>query len=139
MKPVLTFCLALSLAAPAAHAQDFLFSFRSPTGNIHCLIGDLAEGGGAQCELVNLTPSYTKRPADCDLDWGHSFLVEAGAARGEVACVGDTVRDDGSFELDYGGTMKHGEITCTSERTGMTCVNATGHGFSISRGQQRVF
>ena len=42
-------------------------------------------------------------------------------------------------DLGYGLRATLGEITCTSEKTGMTCRNATGHGFSIAKAAQHLF
>jgi hypothetical protein len=134
MRPLI--CLLLLLASPAA-AQDYL-SFRSPTGNIGCAIFTGGDWAGARCDLRDLTPSYRNRPADCDLDWGSAFFVGS-RGPGEVACVGDTVFDPGAFTLDYGKSVSLGAFVCTSERSGMTCTNGQGHGFSVARARQRVF
>ena len=126
----------LCLPAPAALAQDMLF-FRSPSGNIGCMmaIGDYA---GVRCDMSDLTPSYRKRPADCDFDWGSSFGVDA-QGKGYLACVSDSVMSQDAFTLGYGEAVTLGAFTCRSEKTGMTCTNGLGHGFSIAKAQQRLF
>jgi hypothetical protein len=121
------------LATPAA-AQDYT-SFQAPSGNIHCLI----DGYGARCDILEANYSFTKRPADCDLDYGGAFYIEPRGRKGGVACVGDTVANSSSPVLGYGSTMEFNGITCTSERAGVTCTNPSGHGFSIARAQQTVF
>jgi len=128
--------VAAMLAAPPAHAQDYL-TFRSPSGNIHCALmrGDWT---GARCDIMEMTPSFAVPPADCELDWGHAFEVAAAGA-GQPVCAGDTVADPGAPVLPYGRAVSLGGVTCSSERTGMTCRNAEGHGFSLSRARQRVF
>jgi hypothetical protein len=125
----------LFLATPA-FADDSI-SFRSPSGNISCLLmtGDYA---GARCDMRQLMPSYRKRPADCDLEWGDSFEVGP-RGRGGLVCHGDTVFSPDAFALDYGKSVSLGGITCDSEESGITCTNGRGHGFSISRAQQQVF
>jgi hypothetical protein len=129
--------LALFIFATPAAAQDYT-AFQSPTGNIHCAIftGDYA---GARCDVLQLNPSYTKRPADCDLDYGSAFYIGPRDRMGEVGCVGDTVADPQSAVLGYGGSISLGGITCTSAQSGMTCVNAAGHGFRVARSRQSVF
>jgi hypothetical protein len=129
------FALLISVA-PAA-AQDYT-AFQSPTGNIHCSIYS-GEFAGARCDVVELNPSYTRRPADCDLEYGSAFYIDPGARKGGVACVGDTIIDPRSAVLGYGGSISLGGITCTSAQSGMTCVNAAGHGFKVARSQQSVF
>ncbi len=129
--------LAMLLAGPAA-AQDFVV-FRSPTGNIHCLMPE-REGDwqGVRCDILEAEISYPLRPADCELDWGHAFEVPGQGSAG-LACAGDTVATPDSPVLDYGRQITHAGVTCTSEKTGMTCVNRDGHGFSLSRARQRLF
>ncbi len=131
--PVVTLCLA---AFPAL-ADDYV-AFRSPTGNIHCAMYTWAGGAEARCDVLELTPSYRKRPAGCDLDWGHSFAVGA-TGKGVLACVGDSVQDPGNPVLPYGQAVSLGGISCVSAKTGMTCTNAEGHGFSVARAKQRLF
>ncbi|MFM2356194.1 MAG: hypothetical protein RLZZ528_1930 [Pseudomonadota bacterium] len=128
--------LAGLCAAGAAAAQEEVW-FRSPTGNIHCAIigGDWTT---ARCDLRQFSPSFPNPPPDCELDWGYGFEV---AITGPAApiCAGDTVQMPGSTILDYGRSVTLGGITCSSARTGMTCVNREGHGFTVARAEQSVF
>ena len=41
--------------------------------------------------------------------------------------------------LDYGGSLSYGGIACLSAKSGITCQNAEGHGFFLSRKQQKLF
>jgi hypothetical protein len=134
MKALTVFFLIFATPAVA----DGLLFFRSPSGNIHCLIatGDYAE---ARCDMRSLTPSFTTQPPDCDLDWGSSFAVGLSSRKGVLACVGDTVADPSAVELGYGQTLSLGGFDCTSERSGMTCTNPAGHGFTISKARQTLF
>ena len=43
------------------------------------------------------------------------------------------------LELGYGQEVSLGGITCTSAKTGMTCKNEGGHGFSVARARQKLF
>lgn len=122
------------MACGSALAQEI--SFRSPTGNIHCMIFTGADAG-ARCDLANFTPSYP-RPRDCDLDWGFAFEVGV-IGPGSPICAGDTVRQPGARVLEYGQSVAGGGVTCTSAQAGMTCVNAQGHGFTVARARQRAF
>lgn len=126
--------LAMIFVTAPAMAQDI--SFRSPTGNIHCMIfsGSYA---GARCDLSKFIPSYP-RPHDCDLDWGFAFEVGV-TGPGAPICAGDTVRDQDAAVLNYGRSVVDSGITCTSAKTGMTCVNTEGHGFTVARGRQQAF
>jgi hypothetical protein len=121
------------LATPAA-AQDYT-SFQAPSGNIHCWI----DGYGARCDILSASYSFTKRPADCDLDYGGAFFVGPQDRKGIVGCVGDTVAQPANPVLNYGSSITFNSITCTSERSGVTCTNPAGHGFTIARARQTVF
>ncbi|MGL4238515.1 DUF6636 domain-containing protein [Tabrizicola sp.] len=130
------FVSCVCLAGPAL-ANDLL-TFQSPTGNIHCSIYTWDNNAEARCDLQELTPSYTKRPAGCDLDWGSSFAVGA-EGRGVLACVGDTVVDRRNPVLPYGEAVSLGGLSCVSAKTGITCTNAAGHGFSVAKAKQRLY
>ncbi|MFT4151446.1 MAG: hypothetical protein QM656_14700 [Paracoccaceae bacterium] len=123
----------LMLASPAA-AQDI--TFRSPTGNIGCMF-ITGNWTGVRCDLRDFSPSY-RRPADCEQDWGFAFEVGL-TGPGTPICAGDTVMDPGAGVLDYGRSINVGSLSCTSARTGMTCMNAQGHGFTVSRARQTAF
>ncbi len=127
--------------APHALAQTAI-GFRSPSGNVHCQFFD-GEGGReadatVRCDLTQ-NANRVPRPRDCDLEWGDAFEVSGGAGIGALLCHGDTVRDDTLPVLAYGKTFQRAGLTCIAEQSGVTCVNAKGHGFEISRGKQRVF
>jgi hypothetical protein len=127
--------LAILAAGPVA--ADELIFFQAPSGNIHCMIatGTYAE---ARCDIFEGTLSYPVQPADCDLDWGHAFSVGP-SGPGAPACAGDTVAQGGSLVLQYGSSVTQGVFTCMSERSGMTCLNREGHGFTLARAAQKVF
>jgi hypothetical protein len=129
-------CAGLVLASPVC-ADDYI-GFQSPTGNIHCAMYIFDGDAEARCDLRNFTPSYTKRPAGCDLDWGMAFAVGS-SGKGLLACVGDTVLDPGNPVLPYGEAVSLGGISCVSAKTGMTCTNGEGHGFSVAKAKQKLF
>lgn len=135
MKP-LAVIAGLVLASPA-FADDFI-GFQSPTGNIHCAMYIYDGSAEARCDLREYTPSFTRPPAGCDLDWGMSFAVGA-RGKGVLACVGDTVQDPANAVLPYGEAVSLGGISCVSSRAGVTCTNGEGHGFSVAKAKQRLF
>ncbi|MDO5647093.1 DUF6636 domain-containing protein [Paracoccus sp. (in: a-proteobacteria)] len=116
------------------------FDFRSPSNNIHCSIwveDDTTTQAEVRCDRIEYTTS-PPRPADCDLDWGSAFWV-GHSGRGQAVCAGDTIINPHSMRLQYGGVIELNGIRCMSERTGMTCRNAQGGGFSIARGRADLF
>jgi hypothetical protein len=113
--------------------------FLSPTHNIGCQVASGPDGGEARCDIRTHTYQPPDRPSDCDLDWGDSLVVSTTGAGG-FSCHGDTAFDPGSAELGYGQQIVVGPFRCDSERTGVTCTNVdTGHGFSLRRGDYRLF
>jgi hypothetical protein len=129
--------LAVLVLPESAAAQDSI-GFQSPTGNIHCSIYTWTGSAEVRCDLREYTASYTRRPADCELDWGMAFVVGA-TGPGVLGCVGDTMIDRGNLVLPYGEAVSLGGISCVSAKTGMTCTNAEGHGFSVARAKQKLF
>ena len=94
-----TAIVLLAVLASPALADDYLV-FRSPSGNINCAIF-IGASDEARCDLRAMTPSFTKRPADCELDWGESFGIGAGDPKSYLLCHGATVADPGAMELGY--------------------------------------
>lgn len=133
---VLTLIL-LSLTNHASYAQDRPIGFVTPSKNIACQFFSMDGQNSLRCDIMEMDTS-PRRPADCELDYGHAFEMSAkgGAAR---ICYGDTVMDRALPVLAYGEIWQRGGFTCRSEQTGLTCFNATQHGFSLSRARQEVF
>lgn len=130
--------LALCLLATPALADEYIV-FQSPTGNIQCGLYVGADGSGVRCDLSQMTgQSYSHRPAGCEYDWGSSFAVD-GIGKGYLACVSDVVGDGSGLVIGYGEVISLGGITCSSEKSGMTCVNKSGHGFTVAKAKQRLF
>lgn len=137
--PLALVSLVLAFVAPGvAMAQDYV-TFKSPTGNILCGMFD-DDYPGVRCDMFELTPSYTRPPAGCEHDWGSSFWIGSGARKGELACVSDAIADPRQTRvLPYGASVSFGGVTCRSEKTGVTCVNPAGHGFTIRKARQQLF
>jgi len=114
-----------------------LSAFRSPTGNIGCVVVE----SDARCDIERRSWSPPARPASCPtiVDFGQGVEMQArGAAR--IVCAGDTVRDPKSPVLSYGVTSVSGPFECISASNGMTCTRpADGHGFFLSIQTYRLF
>jgi hypothetical protein len=112
--------------------------FQTPSGNIICVIISEKEGF-IRCDIRQLTQTYTKAPDGCELDWGTAFGIAADGNSGEVICHGDTLFGTEPMKLEYGKTVEAGGFQCLSEKTGLTCKNAAGHGFRLSKARQKLF
>jgi hypothetical protein len=117
---------------------DELVYFHAPAGNITCLIS-LGEYAEARCDMKHLTPSFTAAPVGCALNWGKSFSIAADDPIGQIPCVGDAAIDPAGAVLGYGETISLWMFTCTSRKSGITCTNGSGHGFTISKAKQTLF
>lgn len=141
---------ALSAGAPAgAHlprhyrAVDF---FRTPSSNIQCALlrRTDASGNGVRCAVL----SGHRGTDNLNSTWPYFTLFNRGGARFERD---DDYPDAGLVpKIPYGktwamvgGTPKvgplRGAINCTSRKTGLTCRNRDGHGFTLSAQRQRRF
>jgi len=128
-----------SLVMPAA-AMD-VQSFRTPSDNIHCLFVTDDDGrSSVECELRtrNGVEPAMPQPADCDLDWGNRFALDAEGRAGMV-CHGDTLISPDAPVLGYGKQADWHGIVCASEKSGLACRNREGRGFNLSRARQSLF
>lgn len=143
---VLVCSLVLAIAAApavtgAATAKSVIREFRTPTGNIGCVFSSGLDGAAAptvRCDIRSRLRPEPKRPSSCPLDYGDSLQVERTGAT-ILVCHGDTAIDPRSRVLAYGHQFLRDGIICVSRFSGLTCTNASGHGFFLSRQSWRVF
>jgi hypothetical protein len=113
-----------------------LQSFRSPSGNIGCIMFE----GGARCDISKRDWSPPARPARCpeQVDFGQGLSVDH-TGRASFVCAGDTALDPSGTTLDYGEASELGGTQCISRSEGITCANHSGHGFFISIHSYKLF
>jgi hypothetical protein len=133
--------VAVLVGQAGAHAADSgqsLISFRSPSGNIGCVVFD----GTVRCDIDSRTWTPPSPPPTCDthiVSFGQGVEVDS-SGLGYLVCAGDTARDPSAPVLPYGASKVVGHIRCDSSPAGMSCVNvATNHGFSISARNYSVY
>jgi hypothetical protein len=121
--------IALAAAAPA-HAFT---NFRTPSKLIYCAYG---KGPSyLRCDTWYRT-RFSGTKSCVEGYYGEAFgMNKRGAA--QPLCVSDSVYDAHARVLRYGTTRRFGPFTCTSRRTGLTCRNRSGHGWTLSRQKQR--
>ena len=127
----------LLAAAPSQAAPLFEFrTFQVPSKAIHC--GYTAPPASLRCDVDGELKPKPRRPARCKLDWALGLTLDR-IGRARVVCAGDTVNDPAARVVGYGKTWKRGGIECVVRRKGLTCENAAGHGFFLSRSSWRRF
>lgn len=132
--------IAIAIALPIAASADG-FGFMTPSGNIYCN-GYVSGGGGISCTIVKKSNGPAEpKPSSCNGVWGHVFDLE-GRGKAGMSChtwPAGPKRVDYSDVAPYGVSANFGDITCFSEKTGLTCTNKKGHGFFLSRKKQLVY
>jgi hypothetical protein len=122
-------------AAPTAVLHHT--AFRSPSGNIGCMIVD----GIARCDVQHRSWRPPRRPANCpsEVDFGQGLEV-SGSGPAALVCAGDTTLDPTAPALEFGADDVIGGFRCASSTSGMICTKIrTGHGFFISNQSYRTF
>jgi len=129
------YVLLLMLASPLANAQKMITgdAFQTPSGNIHCQW----DTNYLRCDMATAQGPKQLKPANCQFDYGNFFgLPTRGSAK--RLCVSDTVMGLHPV-LPYGAKWVKGGIQCESEKTGLTCINQSNQGFSLSKANQKLF
>jgi hypothetical protein len=91
-----------------------------------------------RCDIRQTSSRLPAPPRNCPLSWGDAFVLDP-TGPGRLFCHGDTVFDPSAPVIAYGTQWRPYGFICTSQTTGLTCVNRGGHGFSIARAVQKVF
>jgi hypothetical protein len=128
---VLLGLVGLALLAP--EAVGALIGFTTPSRNIGC-IGDRTS---LRCDIAVTATRPPPKPRSCQYDWGNYFELRP-TGRPRRLCVSDSALGNRPI-LRYGRTLRLGRISCTSRTSGLTCRNADGHGFFLSRQRVRLF
>ena len=133
--------LAALTALPASAQTGFaLVSFRTPSKNIYCLYNstDSTTPAFLRCDIrSHLRPA--PRPHSCvEGEYGASVgMTKTSAAH--VLCISDSVYNAKARVLAYGTSWSRDGFRCTSRAVGLTCTNARGHGFFLSRESWKVY
>jgi len=135
---------SLIVSGSAIGGTPGLLGLKTPTGNIQCMIDDYGLADGSyppflRCDIREMTTPLPPRPKGCEFDWGNAFSIAQADKVGQRMCVSDSVASDQWQTLDYGAVWQQLGFTCHSERTGLTCLNARHHGFTLSRASQKLF
>ena len=120
--------------AGSAHAKGPTFvTFLTPSGNIGCGYSSGAGPRSLRCDIASGLKPRPHRPKGCThLAWGDSYTMNL-RGRAILTCHGDTAIIKGSKVIAYGKTWSRGGFACRSRTTGLTCKNASHHGWFLSR------
>jgi hypothetical protein len=134
--------IAALAASTSAAGRSILPGFHSPSGNIRCFVHNSLYCSIGQSSYAAQLQAWCMKPDVAGLDW-HGFRLTPGA-RGRVYCTSNPPYDIGRQHpshavLPYGAIFRSGAFKCRSRTTGVTCVNANGHGLFISRQAYRVW
>jgi hypothetical protein len=160
----LFFALLVLLAATGggAWAQSDLAFFETPSRNIYCVYsGPDADSpdGSVECEIYRFQPSYVQSytkdrwsgcyPLNtaCTPDKLSRYVISSGSSMGDNSCGCEDLVNCFDFPaacqdvktLEYGTSFRRDGLVCSSEKEGLTCKNTKGHGFFLSKAEQKVF
>ena len=132
--------LVVLLAAPWPALADVSPS-RTPSGNIDCTIGTGEGPPDLRCTIHERSgPPAAPQPASCQGPWGHHFtLLSRGPVVLDCGPPGPKATSPGVDVAEYGLDADWGGIACSSSASGLSCTNADGHGFFLSRARQSVY
>lgn len=113
--------------------------FRSPSSDVYCRpLADETGKSVLKCEIANINQP-PKKPIWCKEDWGRAFEVNHDDKEGRLSCNGEQLYDELLQVLSHGSEWQADGYRCRSERVGVSCQNKGGHGFFISRNEQKLF
>jgi uncharacterized protein DUF6636 len=128
---VLGSAVSAALAAPSKFV-----AFKTPSGNIGCIYADGPHY--LRCDIRSRLKPRPPHPQGCQGEYGDSISMNR-FGRAHLVCHGDTALDPRARIVRYGSTLRVGPFACTSRMTGLTCSNASGRGFFLSRERYRLF
>ncbi len=137
MKIGVAFTLLLAVLSVSVSAKPSYRYFSMPSGNISCNFEPRRIRCDVNSEIGKNKTSF--KPRECKATWGYSYGLSR-SGKPFMMCI-DTVLETGmdSPTLLYGHKITLYGITCTSQITGLRCVNQSNHGFELSRATQNFF
>ena len=125
---------------PIDHGDSY--EFDSPSGNLHCGIYDMTRNDFGYLYGCRIDEKDWSFPDDSPGDFCHGMEVRCGwgieSMDGEVPRP--LAKSDATYSmhpddwvLPYGTSIAVGPILCESTEVGVTCRDAGGHGFTISK------
>lgn len=117
----LAVAVAALVLAPGAGA--YVGAFHTPARAVYCEADQAGSGVLLRCSVEGQgVRQWSMRPS----------------GRAQVRRVYANIATQ-TPALAYGRTWRKAGFACTARRTGLTCRNGSGHGWSLSRERQRIF
>jgi hypothetical protein len=130
---ILCGAVAATATGPLGSANAAQLSFKSPSGNIVCLMSADSRNSLAQCWV--LSARCYNREIGQTVSYTYAF---DGSRRPSRFCPGDFV--PARRVLGYGRSIRLGNVRCASEVKGVTCTHLKRRwGMFLSRERQRFF
>lgn len=126
--------------AAAAHADNVIYQFQAPPGNIACIMGN-SNGGNAfaSCQINGFTYQRPPPPPGNCPGWGALFRLDQGNPA-YMGCKGDPLVYPPPPTLDWEKTQSVGPISCQNSMgdpaqsvpaSTLCRDNSTGHYFRV--------
>jgi hypothetical protein len=140
----------LALVAAAAQGASQAVNFQTKTADVVCGVAGYVPGtefdagtqaeldgnyDGLQCSAEGL-PLSKNGVGDPAIQLGHG---SSGRARLVYTSQDNYISDARFVTLAPGSTWKRFDITCTLTASSVRCVNANGHGFTLSTDHHKLF
>lgn len=125
---------------PGYSGDDYLeglAGFVTPSGNISCLLVDVADEGGFVCHIIE-HDFPLDAASNCYSNDRTVALVQEPGDWSAIECTNFNI--GGDRELAYGDVIVFGESRCVSREDGVTCQDlSSGYGFRIARAAYALF
>ncbi len=126
--------LATASSSKARAGKDVYINFRMPSNNIFCayIASSSPYAKYIRCDIMSGIKPKPSNKGCVEGSRGVSVDMNV-TGKATYPCSSDTVYNKSATMLAYGKTWRRSGFTCKSAMTGLTCTNASGHGFSLSR------
>ena len=125
MKTLLLVSVAGLVASPSPASADVFF--KTPSGNIACQQVDAKRR--VECAVLSSREGASLRV----------YHLRRRGRAGTYTSTGNPATDVPVLRYGRRKRLLGGAVVCTSRKSGLTCRNRSGHGFSLSKERQRRF
>jgi hypothetical protein len=133
---VICVIVCAGLSGGFASGASALKEFKSPSGNIGCIMS----AKFVRCDIREHSYPNPPKPHPCYGDYDGNVVGLSTSDEAEISCASDSAFDPAYPVLAYGDRISNRRFRCASKTKGMRCVNLRSkHGFFLSRADLRLF